>query len=341
MLPHPDTDTCSGWIQHYLTMVICGVRSDAITAKIRLHLERFHAFLLTGYGHDRLSRCVRRDVVAWQQELVAHGFAPATVNSHLASLSSFTTWVHARHPTLFPMGDPAKGIRAMAMSPLEPRTLTRAQIRSLKNVCDRLSVYAQRRDGSLRVTARPCRDRAIIFVLLATGLRREELVNVNHDQLEPADPAQLRTARRARIVRVRGKGQTERVVYLSVDARHALAAYLETERLRDQTPTTTALFLSATELAARAADGRLSPRAINLILEQIGRWHDAEVRDPDRHITPLRPHDLRHTFAFHLAHTTGADAYELERRLGHRSQRYIQRYTNPPEDVAAGYIEDF
>jgi len=31
----------------------------------------------------------------------------------------------------------------------------------------------------------------------------------------------------------------------------------------------------------------------------------------------------------------------LERRLGHRSQRYIQRYTNPPEAVAATYIEEF
>ena len=42
-----------------------------------------------------------------------------------------------------------------------------------------------------------------------------------------------------------------------------------------------------------------------------------------------------------LAQVTGADAYELERRLGHRSQRYIQRYTNPPEAVAASYVEEF
>jgi len=41
-----------------------------------------------------------------------------------------------------------------------------------------------------------------------------------------------------------------------------------------------------------------------------------------------------------LATATGADVYELERRLGHRSQRYIQRYTNPPEEVAAS-IEEF
>jgi hypothetical protein len=38
---------------------------------------------------------------------------------------------------------------------------------------------------------------------------------------------------------------------------------------------------------------------------------------------------------------TGADAYELERRLGHRSQHYLQRYTNPPEAVAARYVEEF
>ena len=99
--------------------------------------------------------------------------------------------------------------------------------------------------------------------------------------------------------------------------------------------------MSAFSLPARSIDGRLSPRAINLLLEQIGRWHDSELSDARRRVSPLRPHDLRHTFAFHLAQVTGADAYELERRLGHRSQRYIQRYTNPPEAVAASYIEEF
>ena len=84
-----------------------------------------------------------------------------------------------------------------------------------------------------------------------------------------------------------------------------------------------------------------TPRTVNNILEQIGRWHDGGIADEARHISPLRPHDLRHTFAFQLAKVTGADSYELERRLGHRSQRYIQRYTNPPEDIAASYVEKF
>jgi site-specific recombinase XerD len=181
----------------------------------------------------------------------------------------------------------------------------------------------------------------LVFLLLSTGLRREEITQLDLDQVEPNTPAALRAAHRARIVRVQGKGKTERTVFLSADARQALADYLHNERLLDGGESTPALFLSAASLAARQLDGRLSPRAINRILEQIGRWHDAEVSDPERWLSPLQPHALRHTFAFQLATRTGADAYELERRLGHRSQRYIQRYTNPPESVAAGYVEDF
>jgi integrase len=65
-----------------------------------------------------------------------------------------------------------------------------------------------------------------------------------------------------------------------------------------------------------------------------------ELPDSKGRISPLPPHDLRHTFAFQLARATGADAYELERRLGHRSGRYISRYTNPPEAVAAGNVKE-
>ena len=49
---------------------------------------------------------------------------------------------------------------------------------------------------------------------------------------------------------------------------------------------------------------------------------------------------MRHSYAFALAEATGSDAYELERRLGHQSQRYIHRYTNPPENIAASYVEN-
>jgi integrase len=184
------------------------------------------------------------------------------------------------------------------------------------------------------------RDRSIVFTLLSTGLRREEIVNLNISQVVPNTPEELYNARKAKIENIKGKGKTERIVFLSADARISLADYIAKERIKDATQDSAPLFLSPNDIPVRSQDGRLSPRSINLILEQIGKWHDSEVRDMERKISPLRPHDLRHTFAFQLSTITGADAYELERRLGHRSQRYIQRYTNPPEDIAAGYVEE-
>jgi integrase len=343
-------DSLHEWVGRYLELAVVGVRSKTVAEKAALHLGRFVEFFEGAYGHERISTVVRRDVQAWQRSLVDQGLAPSTVNNHLASLSAFTTWVDAQDPGLFPAGDPAKGIKELRLPPLEPRAFSEAQVRSLKNVCDRLERFHEKKGrewkrGSertpTRTNGRPARDRAIVFVLLSTGLRREELVNLDLAQVEPNNPEKLRTARRVRIRGVKGKGGTERNVFLSKDAREALAEYLETERPKDAGPTGEALFLSATGTPARRQDGRLSVRAVNLLLERIGRWHDAEVTDPVREISPLRPHDLRHTFAYRLAAATGKDAYELERRLGHGSQRYIQRYTNPPEDVAAGYVEEF
>jgi integrase len=341
-------DALAAWATRYLALAVVGVRSPAVTQKITLHLDRFIAFFLVSYGHDRIGTCLRRDVLAWQRALTEQGLAPATVNNHLASLSAFTTWVAAQAPAVFPVGDPAKGIRELGLPPLEPRALTPAQVRSLKNLCDRLERFHRLKgqrwatgSAPVRAHGRPWRDRAIIYVLLSTGLRREELLNLNLDQLVPNSVDGLRQARQGRLTGVQGKGGTERTVFLSADARQALADYLDKERPRDAGDGTPALFLTATGIPARRSDGRLSLRAVNLILEQIGRWHDAELKEPTRHVSPLRPHDLRHTFAFHLAQVTGADAYELERRLGHRSQRYIQRYTNPPEEVAAAYVEEF
>ena len=257
------------------------------------------------------------------------------------------TWVSIQAPGLFATGNPSTGVPALPLPPLEPRSLTGGQVRSPKNLCDRLERYTQRkgrrrgRGGPPKRLghSRPVRDRAIVFLLLSTGLRRQELMLLDLDQGQPARPALLRVARRARIVGVRGKGKPHRTVLLAVDARRALADYLDNERPFDTTPESTALFLSAASLSSRRPDGHLSRRRINTILERIGRLRDAEHTDTERYIRPLRPHNLRHAFAFQLAQAANADPYELEPRLGHRSQRYIARYANPPEHIAANYVE--
>lgn len=235
------SDSIQAWIDHYLNMAVRGVRSELVARKIMLHLTRFQAFFEQRYGQELISSCVKRDVVAWQQSLINQGLASATINHHLASLSSFATWVCNQNGNVFSMGDPTKGIGEVTLSPLEPRALNEQQVQSLKNLCDRLLPYYRLKgrqwnqmdeETPLRFHARPWRDRAIVFVLLSTGLRREELVNLNISQVSPNTAAELRTARRARITGVKGKGKTQRHVFLSADARLALADYWDQEQDR-------------------------------------------------------------------------------------------------------------
>ncbi len=81
-------DSLQAWIHHYLTLAVTGVRSDAVTEKIILHLQRFHAVFTHAYGHDRISICLRRDVQAWQAALQQADFAPATINNRVSRLDN-------------------------------------------------------------------------------------------------------------------------------------------------------------------------------------------------------------------------------------------------------------
>jgi integrase len=223
-------------------------------------------------------------------------------------------------------------------------------VRTLKNTVDRIEAFhrltGRRHRGdavpAVHRHARPLRDRAIVFVLLGTGLRRAELVNLDLAQVEPADPQLLRRARSAKLTGVRGKGRTMRTVFLGQDARTALADYLESERPGDVDEHAEALFLAAGSIGARREGGRLSTRSINNIVGEIGRLHDAQFDDTDaeRRLGGLTPHDGRHTFAYRLSKESGHNRAELERRLGHANERYLRLYTNPPEAEAARLVED-
>lgn len=161
-------------------------------------------------------------------------------SNHLTSLSASTTWVEVLAPDLFPACDPAKGIKELRLPPLEPRALSEAKVRSLKNVCDRLERFHElkgrewkergKRGETRHARGRPIRDRAIVFDLLSTGVRREELMTLDLGQVQPNEPDMLRTG-----------GNTENE----------------------------GLFPSALRTPARRTDGRLSMQTINLLLERI------------------------------------------------------------------------
>lgn len=173
------------------------------------------------------------------------------------------------------------------------------------------------------------RDRAILEILYSTGLRVGELVSLNLGQI--AGSGELR---------IRGKRNKERVVFLGRPAREALEEYLrlgraalakaseksETGKARNEqtgpnltthnsqltTPPEAALFLNL-------RGGRLTDRSVRR------RLHIYIMLTCARH--GLSPHSLRHTFATHLLEG-GADLRVIQELLGHSSLSTTQVYTH-------------
>jgi integrase/recombinase XerC len=165
------------------------------------------------------------------------------------------------------------------------------------------------------------RDRAVLELLYASGLRVSELVGVDRDDMDLGE----------RIVRVRGKGRKERMVPFGEPAGRALASYLEgwpalRERLRSRSGRRSSRGASrgsarstARPLFLNHRGGRLTVRSVRRILERYLRRAAIEQK--------VSPHALRHSFATHLL-DNGADLRAIQELLGHASLSTTQRYTH-------------
>jgi len=146
------------------------------------------------------------------------------------------------------------------------------------------------------------RDRAILELLYASGVRVSELVSLNLNQVN------LSTNE----IRVRGKGSKERIVLIGKPAASAIQAYLSNGRpqlLGDRNHS--AMFIS------RQGE-RLIERRVQKILEKYGKAAGISQR--------IHPHMLRHTFATHML-DGGADLRVVQELLGHADLSSTQIYT--------------
>jgi len=141
------------------------------------------------------------------------------------------------------------------------------------------------------------RNRAILELLYATGLRCSELVGLDVADVDMG----------SRMLRVLGKGRKERVVPFGRMAGTALAHYLTERSARAE-----ALFLNA-------KGGRLTDRSVRRLVGERVRCVAMEQR--------VSPHSLRHAFATHLLER-GADLRAIQELLGHASLSTTQRYTH-------------
>jgi integrase/recombinase XerC len=156
-------------------------------------------------------------------------------------------------------------------------------------------------------TPQGLRDRALLEMLYASGLRISELVKMDMEQVN------LHTNE----IRVWGKGSKERMVLMGAPAAEALTAYIERGRpglLAGKK--SHALFINR-------YGGRLPARRVQKILDKYARSIDKKVH----------PHMLRHTFATHLL-DGGADLKVVQELLGHADLASTQIYTHVTQSRA-------
>lgn len=182
-------------------------------------------------------------------------------------------------------------------NPKLPQTLPR--FLSLGEVNELLEAPSDR-------TALGSRDRAILELLYATGIRVSELVSLDLRDLEPWG-----------FVKVLGKRRKERIVPVGAPALAALERY----------------YLFRSQLLAKAKDTPAAPQAL-LLNYKGGRLTTRSVRRiVDKYVLEvatrcrISPHDLRHTFATHLLES-GADLRGIQELLGHENLSTTQRYTH-------------
>ena len=255
-------------------------------------LSQFFTFLADKYrlsiediSKDLFNHRAVRDYLAQMQE---KGLTRSTMARKLAALRSFVKYL-CRENIL--AGNPIAAVSTPKQDKKLPKFLYSPEIDLLMNAPD-VSTPAGKR------------DRAIMETLYAAGLRVSELVGLNIDDLDLAQD----------LIKVRGKGNRERIVPLGSMAKEALITYMEKSRifLVKKSSEVKALFLNR-------FGNRLSARSVRNILNKY--VEDIALNQK------ISPHTLRHSFATHLLNS-GADLRSVQELLGHVKLSTTQIYTH-------------
>jgi integrase/recombinase XerC len=264
-------------------------------------LERFLIFLAVDFLGKQPEEVKPRDVdaLAVRSFVASLARADSGKKTQARALSSVRSLLRfaCREGTL--EHNPAKAVRTPKQPQTLPRHLRPGEIETLLD--------AVAGSGPLDI-----RDRAILELLYATGLRVGELVSLDWEGIDI----------HGQVLRVMGKAGKERMVPFGGHAARALDEWRSPwSGLRAAAEETTAgkepgngdpVFLNY-------RGGRLSARSVRRILDR--RVADAALA------AGVHPHTLRHTFATHLLEG-GADLRAIQELLGHSSLSTTQRYTH-------------
>ncbi len=242
------------------------------------------------YTWDAVNRTLLREYLAWLQE---KGYVKHSIARKLSELRSFGNFLVDEGVLA---ENPMRSVSAPKLPKRLPKTLTAEEVNALIDAPD-----ARNAQGA--------RDRAIIELLYAAGLRVSELVGLDLANIDWD----------SRELRVMGKGNRERIALLGESAMKSLRHYVDEGRPKMiGKKTTNALFLNR-------FGGRLSTRSVQLIVSKYAKQAGLEKN--------ITPHVLRHTFATHLLNG-GADLRVVQELLGHSVLTTTQIYTQVSKSQA-------
>ncbi len=283
-------------------------------------LEQFVAFLTPPGAKTPGLEHVRHHVI---REFVGHlheeGMEKSSIARKLAALRSFFKYC-VREGKL--KENPARLVPTPKLPKRIPAVLSAEEMNGFLNQLAGGEPEASRGRRKSRMTAAPKqgvrieedslllpRDRAILELLYAAGLRVSELTGLNLIDMDQKD----------QMLRVRGKGNKERIVPYGQKAAQALKTYW---------PVRESLLQECDEAGRRASADAvfLNYRGRRLTQRSIGRIVKKYVRLVNVN-WDLHPHSLRHAFATHLL-ADGADLRAIQELLGHQSLSTTQKYTH-------------
>jgi len=284
-------------IERYLDHLVAERNVSRHTARAyRADLERFLDFLAGEFLNRPPNEVKPKDVdaLAVRSFLAALSRAEVGRRSQGRALSAVRGMLRFACREGLREDNPAAGVRMPKFSRPLPRHLRPGEIEAL--------LEAPQGDEPL-----VRRDRALLELLYATGLRVGELVSLDWDDIDLS----------GRVLRVMGKGGKERMVPFGRPAGEALRTWLESWGgvRRTETPEGP----GGEPVFVNHRGGRLTDRSVRRLLD---RYVEAAALAAGVH-----PHTLRHTFATHLLEG-GADLRAIQELLGHSSLATTQRYTH-------------
>ncbi len=283
---------------HYL-IVERGLSKNTVDS-YRRDLEQYVLFIEKVENISDINQIQRANIIGYLLHLKENGKATTTIARNIASIRSFHQFLLREKAS---ESDPSVHIETPKAERKLPKVLAMNEVEALLDTSDTHETFG-------------IRDKAMLELLYATGIRVTELVSL--------DLADVHLS--MGFLRCLGKGNKERIIPLGKMATGAIQTYLDNGRpALSKGKSGNALFLNH-------HGNRLSRQGFWKILKQLAKKANIEKE--------LTPHTLRHSFATHLLEN-GADLRAVQEMLGHADISTTQIYTHVSKtrlkDIYAAY----